>query len=278
LGGVNLIGRQLPTEGGPLDLVGVDPNGELVIFELKRGTLTRDAVAQVLDYASDLATKDQKDFARLIEEHSGQLGIDRFDDFLDWYGQQFPDSDNILEQSPKMVLVGLGVDQRATRMVNFLAAAGIDIRLLTFHAFRSDGRLMLARQVESQLPTQRSATGGQSKEGNLRQLLELADQYDSRDLLLQVSEFINDRMPCYRWPGKSAFSFSLQSRIEEGKPSWHSYVTLYVYRQKKGTVHITFSPRSESVASEALNAFLTSLDEAKHVGLTCPVIFGPAET
>ena len=49
---LTLVGRQLPTEGGPLDLLGVDTDGRLVVFELKRGTLTRDAVAQALDYAS----------------------------------------------------------------------------------------------------------------------------------------------------------------------------------------------------------------------------------
>ena len=36
-----LVGRQTPTEGGPLDLLGVDGDGRLVVFELKRGTLTR---------------------------------------------------------------------------------------------------------------------------------------------------------------------------------------------------------------------------------------------
>ena len=52
--GLKLIGRQVPTDGGPLDLLGVDQNGRLTVFELKRGTLTRGAVAQSLDYASDL--------------------------------------------------------------------------------------------------------------------------------------------------------------------------------------------------------------------------------
>ena len=37
-----------------MDLLGVDQDGRLTVFELKRGILTRDAVAQSLDYASDL--------------------------------------------------------------------------------------------------------------------------------------------------------------------------------------------------------------------------------
>ena len=55
---LTLIGRQTPTEGGPLDLLGVDGDGKLVVFELKRGTLSRDAVAQIIDYASDLDSMD----------------------------------------------------------------------------------------------------------------------------------------------------------------------------------------------------------------------------
>ena len=43
--GLRLVGRQTPTEGGALDLLGVDEDGKLVVFELKRGTLSRDAVA-----------------------------------------------------------------------------------------------------------------------------------------------------------------------------------------------------------------------------------------
>ena len=41
--GLTLIGRQTPTQGGPLDLLGVDEEGRLIVFELKRGTLSRDA-------------------------------------------------------------------------------------------------------------------------------------------------------------------------------------------------------------------------------------------
>ena len=55
--GLTLVGRQAPTAGGWLDLLGVDRDGRLVIFELKRGSLGRDAVTQVLDYASAISAK-----------------------------------------------------------------------------------------------------------------------------------------------------------------------------------------------------------------------------
>ena len=34
--GLRLVGRQTPTDGGPLDLLGVDEDGRLIVFELKR--------------------------------------------------------------------------------------------------------------------------------------------------------------------------------------------------------------------------------------------------
>jgi len=63
--GLKLIGRQTPTAGGPLDLLGVDRYGRLSLFELKRGTLTREAVAQVIDYAADLEAMDLTELAGL---------------------------------------------------------------------------------------------------------------------------------------------------------------------------------------------------------------------
>ena len=87
--GLKLIGRQTRTTGGPLDLLGVEPDGRLSVFELKRGTLSREAVAQVIDYSSDLEAMD-----------TGTL-------YRSWYKS---------DDGSWMVLVGLGVDQ-TTRMV-----------------------------------------------------------------------------------------------------------------------------------------------------------------
>ena len=43
-----IIGRQVQTKSGPLDLLAVDNDGNLVIIELKRDVLPREALAQAI--------------------------------------------------------------------------------------------------------------------------------------------------------------------------------------------------------------------------------------
>ena len=145
---LTLVGRQTPMEGGPLDLLGVDSDGRLAVFELKRGTLSRDAVAQVIDYASDLDRMELGALAEHISERSGEHGIAKIEDFEEWYGQEFGDQGLEAMRPLRLFLVGLGADDRTERMVTFLASnSGMDISLLTFHGFTYDGKTFLAKQV-----------------------------------------------------------------------------------------------------------------------------------
>ena len=155
--GLTLVGRQTPTDGGPLDLLGVDEDGKLAVFELKRGTLNRDAVAQILDYASGLDDMGLEDLVARIEKGSGRHGIDEIEDFREWYEGRFehllrePEHELELESLKplRLFLVGLGVDATTERMVRFLAGNGaMDISLLTFHGFDQGGKTLLAKQVE----------------------------------------------------------------------------------------------------------------------------------
>src|ERR1019366_3874543 len=111
-----LVGRQNETSGGPLDLLGVDEDGRLVVFELKRGNLTREAVAQAIDYASYLAELESEELSRHISENSGKGGTEQIEDFGQWYQSHFqlPVAEIGI---PRIMLVGLGVDERAKRMV-----------------------------------------------------------------------------------------------------------------------------------------------------------------
>ena len=44
--GLQIVGRQLQVIGGKLDLLGLDPNGRLVVIEIKQGSVHREAIAQ----------------------------------------------------------------------------------------------------------------------------------------------------------------------------------------------------------------------------------------
>ena len=260
--GLKLIGRQVPTDGGPLDLLGVDQNGRLTVFELKRGTLTRDAVAQSLDYASDLETYESERLAKLVREYSGRLGIDKIEDFEDWYSQEYPSSTDALAEAPRIVLVGLGADDRARRIVQFLAERGTEIQLLTFYGFRRDGKLFLAR--ESVGPNIGPLPVGATKEGNLEALRGLARQFGLLELLEQVRTFVEKRLDAYCWPGKTAYSFSLQEVTAEGRLSARSYATLYVMQTPTPGLSLCFYPRATAAAgSEATAAFVTAVRGAE---------------
>ena len=250
---LTLVGRQLPTEGGPLDLLGVDADGRLVLFELKRGTLTRDAVAQALDYASDLAVLGEDKFARLIDKYSGQKGIEAREGFADWYQQEFPNEIGFLTNPPKIVLVGLGADERARRIVNFLAQRWVEIQLLTFHEFTHEGKLFLARQVESIAPL--PPGNGSTKVDNQAVLHEAAEGLGVKEFLEEVASFIEALMPGYRATGKTSYSFCLQEKTSEGKPTLRSYATLYLDTKQPGSLLLTLSPRAVKVADDAVNRF-----------------------
>ena len=158
MGGLTLVGRQVPVGSGSIDLLGIDEDGRLMVFELKREKLTRDAVAQILDYCTYLETLSDPELATLIAERSGKHGIKRIADFEEWYASQAGDA----LRPVRMVLVGLGMDMSAHRMVAYLAESGIDIRLLTFHGYMHGDSMLLARQVRTAEDPQKPPRAGPS--------------------------------------------------------------------------------------------------------------------
>ena len=51
-----IIGEQVQTKTGVIDFLGIDQSGNLLIIELKRDRIPRVALAQVIDYSSDVAS------------------------------------------------------------------------------------------------------------------------------------------------------------------------------------------------------------------------------
>ena len=195
-------GRAPDSERGEAHLIYwvVDGDGRLVVFELKRGKLNREAVAQIIDYASSLDIMDLDALAKHISERSGNLEIEKIEDFQSWYTNEFDDFEDLESLKPlRMFLVGLGVDNRTERMVKFLAEnSGMDISLLTFYGFNYDGKTLLAKRVEvdgSEAPSPKPKKPSLSREERLEKLLDRAEQYGVPELFNSVRVAFRQNWP-----------------------------------------------------------------------------------
>jgi hypothetical protein len=114
---VVIIGRQVATRSGPIDLLGIDRSGNLVIIEIKRDLLPREALAQAIDYASDVATWSIDRLGEVCLKYSQKT----LEDVL---GEAFPDLEveglNINE-TQRIMLVGFSIESPLERMIEWLS-------------------------------------------------------------------------------------------------------------------------------------------------------------
>ena len=160
---LTLVGQQMETGSGQLDLLGVDRrDGRLIVFELKVGPLSkkdsREAIAQIIDYASCLEEMDLGTLVKRISDKSGAHGID---DFEKWYTEDLlPENLEHLDLESlrplRMFLVVLGANGTTERMVNFLSNHNVDISLLppfygiTYEDKTLEDKTLLVQQVHQE--------------------------------------------------------------------------------------------------------------------------------
>lgn len=249
---LTLVGRQTPTEGGPLDLLGVDGDGRLVVFELKRGTLTREAVAQVIDYASYLDAMDLDELANHISGRSGRNGIGKIEDFQDWYSQNFEELELDSLTPVRMFPVGLGVDDTTERMVKFLAGnSGMDISLLTFHGFNLDGKTILAKQVEVDSTDSSEPPKLPRGERWKKSLNDRIDEFGVHELMSLVRKTFHENWPQSR---EMIVTHGINFRLRDLVSPESTRYTRRPYARvgpREGGVRLVFYPRAIKLHEDA---------------------------
>ena len=112
-----IVGRQVPTRSGPIDLLAIDSSGNTVVIELKRDELPRECLAQAIDYASDVAG--------WTIERLGEVCAAYLNKTLDVaFGEAFPDADieNLsINSTQRIVLVGFAIESSLERMIEWLS-------------------------------------------------------------------------------------------------------------------------------------------------------------
>lgn len=176
--GLVIVGRQIHLDGGPLDLLALDPQGRWVLVEIKRGRLRREVVAQAIDYASCLHRVDHQWLREQCNAYLRSRGETMTLDGL------LAQRERTLETEAEgrdvvIYLVGTGLDDGLERMVGFLTErTEMSLRMVTFSAFRdAQGKMLLARAIheggDDATATPRRATGGSP---SAETILAIADQ------------------------------------------------------------------------------------------------------
>ena len=260
--GLKLVGRQTPTQAGWLDLLAVDKDGRLVVYELKRGLLIQDAVTQVLAYASDLDAMRTTQLAAHIADRSGNYGIEEIADFDQWYGDNFGGDDLSRVLPPRMVLVGLGVDPAAERIARFISGGPVDISVITFHGFARDGERLLARQLEVEPgrkpKRQRRAASTAERRSALREYL-ATEEYEA--LFDHVHADIRGHLPkqgSWAQPGRKGIGFQLTE--PDDSTAWKTYFGVQAGYLGPGTYSVSILPQAIHWGGDAFERFRESVD------------------
>ena len=260
---VTLIGRQLKTAGGPLDLLGVDQDGKLVVYELKRGDTPREAMTQAIDYASWLDTLGYDELDRRISDHAPSGLVRDVDDFDNWYSDQFAE-DQVQNLRPtRIVLVGLGIESSAERMAQWLSQKGVDLEVIAFHAFQHEGRTVLARQVEvsSDDEGRIAATAPPHADPFNR-----AAEFDAESVMRSGYEFVDScfvATPYRVHTFKNGFNFALPSTDDRRIQRYPGYVGVFVRTESTGMINVVIRPDAVKVCHEGSEK---SEEDAKSYG------------
>lgn len=151
-GGLEIVGRQLNVDVGPLDLLGMTVQGELVVIEVKRERVRRDTVTQALDYSACI---DQMPYEELVAKIDAYLesrhGPDKkkLVDLLEARGMRLTDFEE--SRSVGVVVVGTGHEPDLDRFIGYLQKGNIPISVVTFEVFQTpEGEKLLLRQLSEE--------------------------------------------------------------------------------------------------------------------------------
>jgi len=186
---IAVFGRQVYTKSGPLDIIGIDKNGYVVVIELKRDKLPREALAQAVDYASDIASwtidKINEVCLKNIDKSIEDFITDKFEDVS---------IENLsINQAQRILLVGFRIEESLERMISWLSdtySVNINAIVLNYIKTKNGAELLnktsiIPEEVEQERAKKKKFTIPMSdKPGDFEEdeLKELLSSYLSQDM------------------------------------------------------------------------------------------------
>lgn len=121
------------------DLCALDKDGNLIIFELKRGTVQGDTTIQVMRYAQAYGQKKYHELEQIYQKHKNTT-----QSLIDAHAENFgiednPLSEDLFNKHQKMVIVGNSSDSSLMAAVDYWKAKQLDIDFLPYRFYKIGG-------------------------------------------------------------------------------------------------------------------------------------------
>ncbi|AEH23148.1 hypothetical protein TOPB45_1055 [Thermodesulfobacterium geofontis OPF15] len=184
-----VIEEQVSTSEGFIDFLGIDKEtGDLIIIELKRDRLGRDALAQAIDYASEVASWTEDDINERINKKLKDLIIDE--------NLNLEDSNINLNQNQKILLVGFSMEDRLQRMIDWLSEKyGMSINaVLLKYVKTKNGEELIARTMV--IPEEIEKERAEKQRGQIKiQLSDEPGNYNIDELKKLLLKYLSEDRP-----------------------------------------------------------------------------------
>jgi hypothetical protein len=159
-----IVGRQVlvPDVKDRIDLLALDPQGNAVIIELKRGKLKDPVEIQALRYASYVAKWGYDEFEKLATAHHTPknpnfLFNEAWENFCTQAGtEEVPD----VNQDQRVILAGVGVKEKLGSVALWLRQHKVDITVVELKLYRESGLFLLQSQIIIPQPVSPGSTAG----------------------------------------------------------------------------------------------------------------------
>lgn len=266
-----IIGRQVSSPIGIIDLLALDSSGFGVVIELKRAPSQREAVGQSIEYASWLSTVPSLDLETIAQSYlrknsSFQSLSDAWEDA---YGTEY--KPELCNAGQRVFVVTEGENDRMSSLVRYLRSNGLDISLFQYEYYRSDmGEELLNIRLtigDKQAP---------SKETSMPSEAKLVDEW-SANISRNYEVFRNNLLDAglYTKPKKSGMSFHIQTN------KWPVFICFFNESSSGASLWLRadsmLSTYDFNSAVKHIRASLPERSSARQTPVWFKIVFPPTE-
>jgi hypothetical protein len=143
-----ILGQQVATDSGnQIDVLGMDPEGNIEVIEIKRDRTPREVIAQILDYASWVQELTYDDISTIYETNNGgQEFEEAFSATFDSRPEGMSGPPEEVNQSHSLTVVASELDSSTERIVEYLSDEyGVPINALFFNYYQDGEREYIGR-------------------------------------------------------------------------------------------------------------------------------------